>query len=619
MSESVVAAHPEHASQTTPSQPPVTRVLRDLSVLTGGQGGDGTLTVSDLLARYFHSRGMYVYNSRSVLSRIRGGYAAASSRASVEPTMAQKALQDVIVAFHQDAITFGEKTLSADGFILGDEKVVTNPGPNTVLLPISITAASKLGNPLYKNVIAFGALSVLMGMDREAARKVVEQRFGRRSEEARAKNLSAFDIGVELAAKSPGPKPRFSVERGTATDQVLLTGNQALAYGFVVGGGRFFAGYPITPATPVMETLMKILPQYHGVVRQAEDELSAINMTLGAAYAGARAMTATSGPGFSLMTEALGHAGEAEIPVVITDCQRVGPSTGEPTRNEQSDLFHAVFASHGEFPRFVLAPGFPQDAYDIGIQALNLAEKWQLPIILLLDQALGENMQTTPRLTLKGVSVDRGKLLSQEALDALAAYKRYEFTKDGVSPRTIPGMKGGQSQVTGNEHDEWGHVSVNVENRKMMMAKRMTRLRLAKPDLPPPIIWGDEKARVGFIGFGCTFGPIREAQGLLKRKGISSRFYQARTLWPVPIETLAPFLSSVDVVFVVEHNFMGQFARLIRSFVTAHNIESIVKYDGSSFVAEEIAGHVEQMMKEHASYVPSKTPIVTYESEGGGF
>ena len=619
MSESIPATHPEHPAASSPAKAPANRVLKDLSVLIGGQGGDGTLTVSDLLARYFHSQGLYVYNSRKVLSRIRGGYAASSSRASVEPTLAQKAFQDVIVAFHQDAITFDEKSLSPEGFILGDEKVVTNPGPNTILLPLSITAASKLGNPLYKNVLAFGALSVLMGMDREGARKVVEQRFGRRSEEARVKNLSAFDLGAELAEKSPDPKPRFTVERGTATDQVLLTGNQALAYGFVVGGGRFFAGYPITPATSVMETLMKILPQYQGIVRQAEDELSAINMTLGAAYAGARAMTATSGPGFSLMTEALGHAGEAEIPVIINDCQRVGPSTGEPTRNEQSDLLHSVFASHGEFPRFVIAPGFPQDAYDLMIQSLNLAEKWQLPIIFLMDQAHGENMQSAPRFNLKGVSVDRGKLLTQEQLDAMAAYKRYEFTKDGVSPRSIPGMKGGQSQVTGNEHDEWGHVSVNVENRKMMMAKRMTRLRLAKPDLPPPLYWGDEKARVGFIGFGGTFGPIREAQALLKRKGITSRFYQARTLWPVPVETLAPFLSSVDVVFVVEHNYMGQFARLIRGYVTAPNIESIVKYDGNPFVAEEIAGHVEQMMTEHVSYGPSKTPIVVHEGEGGGF
>ncbi|MCL4324654.1 MAG: 2-oxoacid:acceptor oxidoreductase subunit alpha [Candidatus Thermoplasmatota archaeon] len=602
------------------SNPRTPQVLKDISVLTGGQGGDGTLTVSDLLARYFHSQGLYVYNSRAVLSRIRGGYAAASSRGCTSPILAQKAEQDVIVAFHQDAVTFGAKSLSADGFILGDDKVVTTPdAKNLILLPLSITAASKIGQPLYKNVVAFGALSVLMGMDRTAARGVVERRFGRRGEEARTKNLNAFDLGVELAEQNVGHTARFSLEHGTASNQVLITGNQAAAYGFVVGGGRFFAGYPITPATSIMETLMKILPPYKGVVRQAEDELSAINMTLGGAYAGARAMTATSGPGFSLMTEALGHAGEAEIPVVIADCQRVGPSTGEPTRNEQSDLLHSVFASHGEFPRFVIAPGFPQDAFDLMIASLNLAERWQLPIIFLLDQALGENLQSAPRMTLEHATVDRGKLLTEEALNAMTAYKRYEFTKDGISPRTIPGMKGGQSQVTGNEHDEWGHVSVNVENRKQMMAKRMTRLRLAKSELPQPLLWGDEKARVGFIGFGCTFGPIREAQQMLKAKGITSRFYQARTLWPVPVETLAPFLSSVDVVFVVEHNYMGQFAMLIREYVSSPNIESIVKYDGSSFVGQEIAYHVEQTMKAHTSYGPGKTPIVLHESEGGGF
>ncbi len=594
--------------------------LKDLSFLTGGQGGDGTLTVSELLARYYHSQGLHIYTSRSVLSRIRGGYAAAATRVSVEERFAQKASHDVIIAFHQDAVTFGQKELGEGGIILADDKVVKAEGKNAFLLPLSLTSASKVGSPLYKNTLAYGALSVLLGMDRAAARGVVEKRFGRRGGDAAAKNLSAFDLGAELVTQQVGNHPVLTVEKGTATNEILTTGNQACAFGFIVGGGRFFAGYPITPATSVMETLMRYLPQFGGVVRQAEDELAAINMVIGAAYAGARSMTATSGPGFSLMTEALGHAGEAEVPIVIVDAQRVGPSTGEPTRHEQGDLLHSVFASHGEIPRIVLAPGYPQDSFNLTVSSLNLAEKWQVPVILLLDQALSENTTTSPRYDLSRVSIDRGALLTQEALDKMAAYKRYEFTPNGVSPRTIPGMKGGESQVTGNEHDEWGHVSVNVDNRKMMMAKRMMRLRLVKDDLPAAQIWGDDdRARVGFIGYGSTYGPIREAQAILKHKGISSRFFQARTLWPVPVDSLASFMETVRVAFVVEHNYLGQFGMLIREYINTRNLESILKYDGNSYKGIEIAQHVESTLEGRTYYEPKKVPKVLPEGEGGGF
>jgi 2-oxoglutarate ferredoxin oxidoreductase subunit alpha len=571
---------------------PALPVLTDISVMIGGQGGDGTLTVSDLLARYFRTRGLYVYTSRNVLSRIRGGHADASMRASVEENWARKGQEDVVVAFDEEAATIGRNHLASGGIILADQGQVKLSGDRIYHLPLSVTAASKVGNALYKNTVAYGALTVILGLDAAAARAVIETRFGRRGGEALQKNLSAFDLGRKLASEALPEAPIFRVQDGEARDLILTTGNQGCALGFLVGGGRFFAGYPITPATPIMEALQRYLPEFHGVVRQAEDELAAINMAIGAAYAGARAMTATSGPGLSLMTEGVGHAGEAEVPVVVVDCQRVGPSTGEPTRHEQSDLLHVVFSSHGEFPRFVISPGTASEAFELTAQALNLAEKWQLPVILLMDQALSENLETCPRFDLGQVRIDRGKLLSGEDLEKLSVYKRYEFTPDGVSPRTVPGLKGGESQTTGNEHDEWGHVSVNRENRKKMMAKRMKRLELARPDLPPPQVFGPERAPVGFVGYGSTYGPIREAQRILQRRGLSTRFYQARTLWPVPTESLSAFLDTVDKVYVVEHNYMGQLAMLIREYLPSPKLHRILKYDGDPFSAEEIVREV---------------------------
>ncbi|MHB8352167.1 MAG: 2-oxoacid:acceptor oxidoreductase family protein, partial [Thermoplasmata archaeon] len=304
----------------------------DLSVLIGGQGGDGTLTVSDLLGRYFRKRGLYVYTSRNVLSRIRGGHADASIRASQEPVAAIKNRVDLLVAFDEESLEMGRGELEPDGMILYDSSVFHSDLPNAEGFPFATLAGGQLGQPIYKNTTAYGVISQMMGFDPALTRSVIEDRFRRRGGELLEKNLKALELGRTTASQRPATMDRWSVRDGGASRHLLLTGNLAVALGFVMGGGRFFAGYPITPATEIMEYLQRYLPAFHGVVRQAEDELAAINMVIGASYAGARSMTSTSGPGLSLMTEGIGHAGAAELPIVVADCQRVGPSTGEPTR-----------------------------------------------------------------------------------------------------------------------------------------------------------------------------------------------------------------------------------------------------------------------------------------------
>jgi 2-oxoglutarate ferredoxin oxidoreductase subunit alpha len=573
-----------------PAGPRTATELADVAVMIGGQGGDGTLTVSDLLGRYFRRRGLYVYTSRNVLSRIRGGHADASVRARRDPTAAMKPEVDLLLAFDKDAVEYGRAELSADGFILYDSSVFQIDVPNSAGFPFATMVGGALGQPIFKNTAAYGAISALMDFDAAETRTVIEERFKRRSPEALEKNLKALDLGRQAALERAGFAGRWQVADGDAHGQILTTGNQAAALGFVVGGGRFFAGYPITPATEIMEYLMRYLPPFHGVVRQAEDELAAVNMVIGAAYAGARAMTSTSGPGLSLMTEGIGHAGTAELPIVVADCQRVGPSTGEPTRHEQSDLAHLAHLGHGEYPRFILAPGTVDDCFHLTIQALNLAEKWRLPVILLLDQALCQNAVTSPPFDLAHIRIDRGKLLSTEEVEKLALYQYYQFSEDGISPVVHPGTPGVTSQVTGNEHDEWGHVSVNPVNRVKMMHKRLDKMRRARDDLPLPLYYGDPEARVGFIGFGSTWGPIREAQETLAARGVATYFLQARTLFPVQAQTLGPFLDRVDVAYVVEHNFTGQLAGLIRERLPEHHgkLRSILKYDGSSFRSPEI-------------------------------
>lgn len=578
----------------SPGASPKPKELTDLAVMIGGQGGDGTLTVSDLLGRYFRKRGLYVYTSRNVLSRIRGGHADATMRASRDPIAAVKPDVELIVAFDKEAAEIGRAELCSDGAILYDSSVFQIDLPNSVGFPFATLVGGAVGQPIFKNTAAYGAISVMMGFDPAQTRAVIEERFARRGAEALEKNLKALEIGRKAALEVPGLADRWHVADGEAQHQILTIGNQAVALGFVVGGGRFFAGYPITPATEIMEYLMRYLPAFHGVVRQAEDELAAVNMIIGAAYAGARVMTSTSGPGLSLMTEGIGHAGTAEVPIVVADCQRVGPSTGEPTRHEQSDLAHLAHLGHGEYPRLIVAPGTVEDCFEITIEALNLAERWRLPVILLLDQALCQNTTTAEPFNLSKVVVDRGARLSAEQVAKLDVYQHYQFTPNGVSPYVPPGTPGVFSQVTGNEHNEMGHVSVNPVNRVKMMEKRMGKLRHVVPELPVPHLFGDESAKIGIIGYGSTFGPIREAQATLERAGTKTRFYNARTLFPVPKETLEPFLSSVDVAYVVEHNYTGQFAELIRSALPQHHakLRSIRKYDGDSFRSPEIVAPI---------------------------
>jgi 2-oxoglutarate/2-oxoacid ferredoxin oxidoreductase subunit alpha len=583
---------PDMAGSSTSRTPPQ---LTDVSVMIGGQGGDGTLTVSDLLGRYFRKRGLYVYLSRNVLSRIRGGHADASVRGSRAAVAAVKTEVDVLVAFDKEAIEIGKAELAAHGYILYDSTTFQVDLPNAAGFPFATLVGGPLGQPIFKNTAAYGALSVIFGFDPTETRAVIEERFKRRGGEALEKNLKALEIGRKAALETPGLADRFSIADGDAHDYIMTTGNQAAAMGFVVGGGRFFAGYPITPATEIMEYLQRYLPAFHGVVRQAEDELAAVNMIIGAAYAGARVMTSTSGPGLSLMTEGIGHAGAAEIPIVIADCQRVGPSTGQPTRHEQSDLSHLANLGHGEFPRFILSPGTPEECFLLTVDALNLAERWRLPVILLLDEALCQNATTSRRFALDQVRVDRGERLSNDSAAALTQYKAYAFSESGRSAYAPPGTPGVWAEITGNEHDEWGHVNVNPANRVRMMKKRMEKMVKARDELPKANRFGSANAKIGIIAFGSTIGPVREAHGLLSAKGTEVQILQPRTLYPVPVHEIDPFLHSVDVCFVVEHNYTGQFARLVRETMPWHHtkLRSMTKFDGTNFRAPQIVAGIQ--------------------------
>jgi 2-oxoglutarate ferredoxin oxidoreductase subunit alpha len=573
-------------------------IKEDITIMIGGQGGDGTLTVVNLLGRVFRDLGLDIYDARNVLSRIRGGHADGVIRGSTQDIYSIGDSVDILVAFDEEAVQAGLTELSEKPIILFDSSKgqlserFHKPGYSVYSAPLGNMAASELRRNIFKNTIAFAILGRLLGLEDELLVKVLTSRYERKGKEALELNLKALRMGFEYASKNIPSNP-YRLAHGNNSSRILSTGNEAAAFGFLVAGGRFFIGYPITPATDIMEWLTPRLPKFGGVVKQAEDELAVINMGIGAAYAGARVMVATSGPGQSLMTEGVGHAGEAEVPIVIAQCQRVGPSTGEPTKNEQSDLNHVVFSSHGEFPRLVIAPGTAGECFGMTILAMNLAEKYQLPVYLLLDQALCQNSASIDPFELSQATIDRGKLLSEAELLKMATFKRYEFTEDGISNRSIPSQEGGESQVTGNEHNEFGAVSTDKTNRLRMMRKRMMKLELAKKDLPKGINFGSKNAKIGIIGFGSNYGPIVEAMQQLTAKGVETRFHQIRTIWPLLEDDLQEFFNQTDAVFIVENNYQGQLASLIKSHISNPEIiQSITKFDGSSFKPKEISGSI---------------------------
>jgi len=329
---------------------------------------------------------------------------------------------------------------------------------------------------------------------------------------------------------------------------------------------------------------------------QAEDELAAINMTIGASFAGVRSMTATSGPGQALMTEGIGLAGVVETPIVVIECARAGPSTGMPTKTEQSNLNHLIFSGHGEIPRVVLAPGTVEESFYLTVTAFNLAEKYQVPVFVLSEQALCQSKETIPRLELGSVSVDRGKLVRNGGV-TFGEYKRFAFSDDGVSPRVIPGVEGGMHLAPGSEHSDAGVITEDATNRRRMMEKRMHKLESMRPELPKPNLLGDPKAPVAFIGYGSNRGPIAEAQDRLHADGIATRFLQLRTLWPFPEEEVRSFVESAAHIFVVENNITGQLERLIR-YVTGPlaRMHAVRKYDGRPFRPIEVIDAVKNLL-----------------------
>jgi len=570
-------------------------ILNNVEVMFGGQAGDGSLTTGDLIAAVFKRMGLDVYTYKDFPSRIRGGHTNYVIRAGERPNYGMADFVDGLVAFDLEAVQAHIDEMRPGGFVIFDNTSETIPDDvrrsdiTWYEIPIGRIAKNDIGLELVRNTISLGVLGALIGMDAEIVRAEVRRVYGRKGEKVVDFNIRAIEAGEHAIAEGFADRPSgYGLQARVDGDRLLMMGNDAIGYGALVAGCRFMAGYPITPATDVLEWMAKELPRFGGTAVQAEDELAAINMVIGAAFTGVRAMTATSGPGQSLMTEAIGLAGVLEIPIVVIECARAGPSTGMPTKTEQSNLNQLIFSGHGEIPRVVIAPGTITESFEFTAQAFNLAEMYQLPVFVLTEQALCQSKATLKPFDLDAFRVDRGKLIDSGEL-VFGEYKRFAFTEDGVSPRVIPGVPGGMHLAPGSEHNDAGVITENTRNRARMMEKRMRKLETMRDDLPPALVHGVADSEIGIIGYGANTGPITEAVERLGRAGLPVRFLQLRTLWPFPEDDVRAFFRGAQHVFVVENNFTGQLERLIRYVVGPLDaLHSVRKYDGRPFRPIEV-------------------------------
>jgi 2-oxoglutarate/2-oxoacid ferredoxin oxidoreductase subunit alpha len=439
--------------------------------------------------------------------------------------------------------------------------------------------------------------AVNFDLDFEILGGLIRQRFLRKGENVVAKNMEAATAGQEQIQRA-SKIVNYKMEKRERARKMLLQGSDAVAFGALAAGCRFMASYPITPASDVMEYLVTKFPKYNGVMVQAEDELSAINMAIGAAFSGARSITASSGPGIALMVEALGLAAVTEIPLVLVDVQRCGPSTGMPTRMEQADLNLLIYGAHGEIPRIVIAPSDIEECFYQTIRAFNLAEKYQCPVIVATDQYLSQSQRTTQPFDLSKVTIDRGWLLTDDELERLnGPFKRYLITDRGISPRTIPSQERGIFKTTGVEHVETGNATENPDARARMMQKRFLKLdTFRKEDMLPPKIFGSPEGDITIVGWGSTKGVILEVMNRFKHEeGIDLRLMQLLDIWPFPDQAVADVLSTSRQVIVVENNFTGQMASLIRQ-QTGIECLKVVKYNGAPFSPAELYQRLKELI-----------------------
>ncbi|MGV3142224.1 2-oxoacid:acceptor oxidoreductase subunit alpha [Staphylococcus simulans] len=562
----------------------------------GGQQGEGIESTGEIFATAMNREGYYLYGYRHFSSRIKGGHTNNKIRVSTTPVHAISDDLDILIAFDQETIELNHHEMRDDSVIIVDAKAKPSRPENckAQLIVLSFTdIAKELGTKLMKNMVAIGATCAIMDLDIKSFESLIANTFGKKGENIVDMNVQALHAGYEaMKEEMTDLKGDYHLEASQSEPHLYMIGNDAIGLGAISAGSKFMAAYPITPASEIMEYMIENLPKVNGAVIQTEDEIAAATMAIGANYAGVRAFTASAGPGLSLMMESIGLSGMTETPLVIVNTQRGGPSTGLPTKEEQSDLMQMIYGTHGDIPKIVVAPTDAEDSFYLTVEAFNLAEEYQCPVIILSDLQLALGKQTVEQLDFSRVEIKRGELLQSDIErdeDDKSYFKRYALTASGVSPRPIPGVKGGIHHVTGVEHSPEGKPSESAQNRQEQMDKRMRKTE--KLLINEPVIDDQpyDEADILYIGFISTKGAIQEGKARLEDEGIKVNHLQIKQLHPFPTQIVQEAVDKAKKVVVVEHNYQGQLANILKMNVNVHQkLINQTKYDGTPFLPHEI-------------------------------
>jgi 2-oxoglutarate ferredoxin oxidoreductase subunit alpha len=569
------------------------RDRRDFSIVLCGEAGMGIQTVELLLTRILKFSGYNVFATKEYMSRIRGGANSTEIRVSSDRVSAFVDRIDILIPLDKGAAHRLAKRISPKTLVLGEKENAEDlKGRVKNLHDIRFTdIAKEIGSPLYVNTVATGVVAGLFSVEKDIMSNFLHDRFASKGDKVVNENIEAarrgYQIGEELRTSG---KIKAAVKKTAGVEnELLVSGAEAVAIGAIAGGCNFISAYPMSPSTGVLVFLAQQSREFDIVAEQAEDEIAAMNLAIAAWYAGARAMVTTSGGGFALMGEGVSLAGMLETPVVVHLAQRPGPATGLPTRTEQGDLELVLYGGHGEFPRIVLTPGTLEEAFRLTQKAFNLADKFQVPVFVLTDQHLIDSYYNIPSLDLSKIKVEKHFVKTDKA------YKRYQLTRDGLSPRGIPGHGKGLVVGGSDEHDEEGHISEDLELRTKMVEKRLKKLGLIKKDVVPPELVGPKNFRTLILGWGSTYNVIKEALAELGKNDVS--FLHFKQVFPLPAQA-AQYLKKARRTVVIENNATSQLAKLIKLSTGIDVDKRILKYNGLPFSVEEVVAQLKKMIRQ---------------------
>jgi 2-oxoglutarate/2-oxoacid ferredoxin oxidoreductase subunit alpha len=573
----------------------------DYTIKIGGEAGQGIQTIGDALGRVFARAGLHIFTDQDYESRIRGGHNFYRIRIADRLVIAPRDKIDILVALDRESIVQHGSELTKQGQIIYDSESLKekHDGSQYLDIPFAKLAVDQGGDRIMANTVATGAVLGMLGMDLTNLMDLIDATFKRKGEKVITSNRNAALAGYDFAVKSC-IRCNFSVTIDEKeSKRMLIGGSDAIALGALASGVKFYSAYPMTPSTGIMNFLAGKEREYGLVVEQAEDEIAAINMALGASFAGARAMIGTSGGGFALMVEGVSLAAMTETPIVIALGQRPGPATGFPTRTEQGELQFLLHAGHGEFPRFIFAPGSPEQAFFLTNKAFDLTEKYQVPAFILFDTYLADSQWTFRGFDLGRIRTADYRLRG-DAFAALPKYKRHAFTGSGVTPLGVPGDAKHLVVTDSDEHDEDGHIVEDAATRIKMVEKRLfSKLPHMRDEVAPPFLYGDHGPDIVIVGWGSLYGLLREAVDELSRSHSIAMLHFSE-ICPFPETEKFDYLGllrGARLTICIEQNATGQFARLMRTEMGFEFGALLNKYDGRPFTVESLVENLKGMIK----------------------